>query len=78
MQNSPKSQADIKDYPEISPHSADRKVSSGYGFTTAPECKNYISARQHLPVTPCNITIFALLRKLSDLLTLLLKITVSI
>jgi hypothetical protein len=36
-------------------YSADRKVCPGYGFTTVPECKN---------------TIFALLRKLSDLLIL--------
>jgi hypothetical protein len=47
--------------------SVDRKVSPGYGFTAAPECKNCISAPPHLPVTLCKNTIFALLRKRFDL-----------
>jgi hypothetical protein len=41
-----------------------------YGFTAVPECKNCISAPPHPPVAPCKNTVFALLRKLFDLLTL--------
>jgi DNA-nicking Smr family endonuclease len=45
------------------------KFSPGYGFTTVPECKNYIFARPRLPAGTCKNTISALLRKLFDLLT---------
>ncbi len=53
--------------------SVDRKVSPGYGFTAVPECGNCISAPPHLPADPCRNTIFALLRKLFDLLILYFK-----
>ncbi len=36
----------------IREESVDRKVSPGYGFTAAPECKNCISAPPHLPASP--------------------------
>ncbi len=49
---------------------ANRKVCPGYGFRAVPECRNDISVRKQRPVTPCKNTIFALLRKLSDLLML--------
>jgi hypothetical protein len=51
--------------------SADRKVSPGYGFTVVPECGNCISAPPHLPADPCKNTIFAILRKLFDLLNVI-------
>jgi hypothetical protein len=51
--------------------SVDRKVSPGYSFAAAPECKYGISAPPHLPVTPCKNTIFAFLRKLFDLLNVI-------
>jgi hypothetical protein len=36
----------------LSTFSADRKISPGYGFTAAPECRNCISAPPHLPASP--------------------------